>query len=91
MRSWQIGRGGPIPWPPRSPDLNPLNFSYCGHLKRLVYATPVPDEEILCARIVEGCDTIRHSPGIHQRIRDSMLRRVDACILANGGHFEHLI
>ena len=23
-----IGRGGPIPWPPRSPDLNPLDFFY---------------------------------------------------------------
>jgi hypothetical protein len=21
-----IGRGGPIAWPPRSPDLNPLDF-----------------------------------------------------------------
>ena len=21
-----IGRGGPVPWPPRSPDLNPLDF-----------------------------------------------------------------
>ena len=21
-----IGRGGPVPWPPRSPDLNPLGF-----------------------------------------------------------------
>ena len=65
MRSWQIGRGEPIPWPPRSPDLNPLDFYLWGHLKALVYATPVPDEEIHRARIVEGCDTIRHSPGIH--------------------------
>ena len=78
-------------WPPRSPDLNPLDFYLWGHLKALVYATPVPDEEFLRARIVEGCDTIRHSPGIYQLIRDSMRRRVDACILAKGGHFEHLI
>ena len=21
-----IGRGGPVPWPPRSPDLTPLDF-----------------------------------------------------------------
>ena len=21
-----IGRGGPVPWPPRLPDLNPLDF-----------------------------------------------------------------
>lgn len=23
-----IGRGGPVRWPPRSPDLNPLDFFY---------------------------------------------------------------
>jgi len=25
LDAW-IGRGGPIPWPPRSPDLSPLDF-----------------------------------------------------------------
>ncbi|KAJ4451131.1 hypothetical protein ANN_02571 [Periplaneta americana] len=32
-----IGRGGPIAWPPRSPDLNPLDFYLWGHLKSLVF------------------------------------------------------
>ncbi|KAJ4438679.1 hypothetical protein ANN_14626 [Periplaneta americana] len=40
-----IGRGGPIAWPPRSPDLNPLDFYLWGHLKSLVYSSPVPDLE----------------------------------------------
>ncbi|KAJ4451308.1 hypothetical protein ANN_02769 [Periplaneta americana] len=35
-----IGRGGPIAWPPRSPDLNPLDFYLWGHLKSLVYSFP---------------------------------------------------
>ena len=31
-----IGRGGPIPWPPRSPDLSPLDFfSFWGTLRTL--------------------------------------------------------
>ncbi|KAJ4449249.1 hypothetical protein ANN_00646 [Periplaneta americana] len=38
-----IGRCGPIAWPPRSPDLNPLDFYLWGHLKSLVYSCPVPD------------------------------------------------
>jgi len=25
-----IGRGGPIPWPPRSPDLSPIDFFLWG-------------------------------------------------------------
>jgi hypothetical protein len=30
-----IGRGGPIAWPRRSPDLNPPDFYLCGHLNPL--------------------------------------------------------
>ncbi|KAI5638961.1 hypothetical protein NE865_08413 [Phthorimaea operculella] len=32
-----IGRGGPVPWPPRSPDLTPLDFFLWGRVKDLVY------------------------------------------------------
>ncbi|GBL73687.1 hypothetical protein AVEN_230681-1 [Araneus ventricosus] len=32
-----IGRGGPVLWPPRSPDLTSLDFFLWGHLKELVY------------------------------------------------------
>jgi transposase len=32
-----IGRLGPIEWPPRSPDLNPLDFFLWGPLKSVVY------------------------------------------------------
>ncbi|GBM23804.1 hypothetical protein AVEN_91142-1 [Araneus ventricosus] len=28
-----IGRGGPVPWPPRSPDLSSLDYLLWGHLK----------------------------------------------------------
>ena len=91
FRDRWIGRGGPIPWPPRSPDLNPLDFYLWGHLKALVYRTPIQDVQSLRARIMAGCETIRNTPGIFQRIRDSIRRRVDACINADGGHFEHLL
>jgi hypothetical protein len=33
------GRGGPIAWPPGSPDLNRLDFYLWGHLKSLVYSS----------------------------------------------------
>ena len=32
-----IGRGGPITWPPRPPDLTPLGVFLWGHMKSLVY------------------------------------------------------
>ena len=36
-----MGRGGPIPWPARSPDLSPLDFWPWGYLKYTVYANAV--------------------------------------------------
>lgn len=86
-----IGRGGPQPWPPRSPDLNSLDFFLWGYLKGLVYTTPVNTVEELRNRIITSCDTIRNTPGIFQRVRDNMRRRAEACILAGGGHFQQFI
>ncbi|KAJ8867804.1 hypothetical protein PR048_031609 [Dryococelus australis] len=40
-----------------------------GHLKPLVYATPLDDEGHLRYPIVAGCETFGNFPGIHQRIR----------------------
>ena len=34
--SW-LGRGGPVAWPPRSPDLTPLDYYLWRHMKTLVY------------------------------------------------------
>ncbi|GFV09720.1 uncharacterized protein TNCV_2597751 [Trichonephila clavipes] len=37
----RVGRGKPVAWPPGSPDHNPLDLFFWGHLKSLVYETPV--------------------------------------------------
>ena len=86
-----IGRSGPIHWPARSPDLNPMDFYLWGHLKELVYETEVQRREELWPRIVDGCNKIRHIPGIFERVRGNLMRRAQACINANGGHFEQLL
>ena len=59
-----FGRGGPHLRPARSPDLNPLDFFLWSHLKSLVYTTAVENVEDLRNRIMQGCDTIRNTPGI---------------------------
>jgi hypothetical protein len=43
----RIGRGGPTPWSPRSPDFNPLDFYLWEHLKPRAYAAPDDNEETL--------------------------------------------
>lgn len=63
-----IGRGGPVAWPPRSPDLTPLDFFLWGHMKSLVYETPVDSEEQLVARILAAAQDVQNRPGIFERI-----------------------
>ncbi|KAJ4433589.1 hypothetical protein ANN_15899 [Periplaneta americana] len=80
-----IGSSGPIAWPPRSPDLNPLDFYLWGHLKSLVYSSLVPDLESLRNRIVACSEDIRNTPGVWDRVRRSMRHRCEVCIQAGGG------
>jgi hypothetical protein len=53
-----IGRGGPIPWPPRSPDITPLDFFLWGYVKDRVYATKVQNLVELKHRITAAVATI---------------------------------
>jgi hypothetical protein len=55
-----IGRGGPIAWPPRSPDLNILDFFLWGHLKSLVYLSQANNVKTLRNRIVAGFQTVHN-------------------------------
>ncbi|GFV99782.1 transposase-like protein [Trichonephila clavipes] len=42
-----IGRGGPVHWPPRSPDFSCLDYFFWGQMKSLLYETPVNSAEEL--------------------------------------------
>jgi hypothetical protein len=53
-----IGRGGPSPWPPPSPDLTPLDFFLWGHIKDVVYRTPPTTLFDLKERIMVACANI---------------------------------
>lgn len=86
-----IGRGGPISWPARSPDMTPLDFCIWGHIKSLLYATPVNTEEELVARIILAFDDIRERPQLFQRIRQSITHRYNLCIENGGRNFEQFL
>lgn len=85
-----IGREGPVPWPPRSPDLNPLDFFLWGYLKQLVYGTEVNDIEQLRQRIIAETNNIREQ-NVIALVRDSLIRRARLCIQVNGANFEQLL
>ena len=63
-----IGLGGPVAWPPRSPDFNPLDSHLRGHLKSIVHATLIENAEILRNRTEQGFRQIRETPGTMERV-----------------------
>jgi hypothetical protein len=75
-----IGRGGPTACLTRSPYLDPLDFHLWEHVKTLVYATPVDNEDALHHRIVDARQTVPNCHGIFEQMRSSMMRRVETCI-----------
>lgn len=75
-----IGRGGPVHWPARSPDLTPLDYFLWGHLKALVYETPVPNQQELLGRVMAASAYVQDIPGICHRVRRSLNNRVQLCI-----------
>lgn len=86
-----IGRGGPVEWPARSPDLNPLDYFLWGYCKSIVYATPIRNVMDLRVRILGAFEIIRNNHGIFRRVNESMYRRLEACMMANGAHFEQFL
>jgi hypothetical protein len=72
-----LGRGGPVSWPRRSPDLNPLDFFLWGHLKEIVYRDPPTGMEDLKAKFRAAEATI--DADMLQRVQASTPRRAVAC------------
>lgn len=86
-----IGRGGPVAWPARSPDLSPLDFFFWGRLKALMYETPIESPEELVARLSAAVGEVLEKPDVFANVRRSILRRCSACITSGGHNFEHLL
>lgn len=84
-----IGRRGAIEWPPRSPDLTPLDFFLWGHLKSKVYMTQPTSLEDLQQRIVNECRQI--TPQMLQNVRERFEQNLYYCMEVGGEHFQHLI
>lgn len=85
-----IGRGGPIRWPARSPDLTPMDFFYWPKLKSRVYNhIPITTVDELKRRIVEASNEI--TPLEIQNSVNEFYNRVGYCLAENGNIFEQLL
>ena len=81
-----IGRGAPISWPPRSPDITPLDFFLWGYVKDRVYATQVAKINQLRERIENVIATV--TPEMLQRTWIELDHRLDILRVTGGAHVE---
>ncbi|XP_018368776.1 PREDICTED: uncharacterized protein LOC108764871 [Trachymyrmex cornetzi] len=84
-----MGRYGPIRWPTRSPDLNPLDFFLWGYCKEKIYRQLPEDVEELNNKLHDAVWSIDND--VMERVQANLLRRMRACVTMDGEHFEHLL
>lgn len=75
-------------WPPRSPDLNPLDFFLWGYLKARVYITPPASIQDLENRIRAEIQTLKRQRGMIRRAVGDMENRAQRCLALNGAQVE---
>jgi hypothetical protein len=85
-----IGRGGPQPRPPRSPDLTPLHFCILGRMKNIVYQTKVQTREALLVRVIHAAALIKDCHEQLRRATRAVHKRATKCIEVEGEIFENL-
>ncbi len=85
-----IGRGGPIAWPARSPDITPLDFYLWGDIKTIVYEIQPETQDELRGKIVDTFNFIRENRNLNN-VQRSIPNRINLCIRENGNHFEQFL
>lgn len=81
-----IGTNADTRWPPRSPDLTPLDFAIWPYIKNIVYQTQPNSMADLRERIINAFGTI--TPEMLGNIRANILKRLNLCLLLDGNHIE---
>jgi hypothetical protein len=85
-----IGRGGPTAWPPRYPDLSPLDFYLWRHPKPLCLQLLLTMKRHFTITLWMSVRQSATTPASLWK-RRSMLRCVDVWAESHGGYFEHLL
>ena len=76
-------------WSPNSPDLNPVDYKIWGVMQEKVHKTKSRDIEELRERIINAWEEF------DQLVIDAAVgkwqTRLETCVKAEGGHFEHTL
>ena len=82
-----IGRAAPIAWPPRSPDLTPMDFFLWGFVKDQVFVPPLPANVVeFRTRITAAVAEV--TPEMLRSVWQETDYRWEVCRISNGSHTE---
>ncbi|GBO36066.1 hypothetical protein AVEN_187629-1 [Araneus ventricosus] len=73
-------------WPPRSPDITPLDFYLWGYVKQHVYSERINDINHLEQRITDVIHSV--TADVLTRVWQELDYRLDVCRATNGAHIE---
>ena len=83
-----IGRRGSIEFPPRSPDITPMDFFVWGVIKDSVYSRKPRSVEDLRQFVIDAFANLDHD--LCTKVCHSVVSRCRECIEAEGLQFEYL-
>ncbi|XP_050342348.1 uncharacterized protein LOC126768367 [Nymphalis io] len=84
-----ISKRGDINWPPRSPDLSPMDFFLWGYLKSKVFNNNPQSIEELKENIREEIQNI--SPNTCRAVMENVRSRLQECQIKQGTHLDDVI
>lgn len=84
-----ISKRGDINWPPRSPDLSPMDFFLWGYLKSMVFNNNPQSIEELKENIREEIQNI--SPNTCRAVMENFRSRLQECQTKQGAHLDDVI
>lgn len=76
-------------WPPRSPDLNMIDFFLWGVLQHRVHLQEYDSVQELMDSIVIEAEEI--PPDMLLRVQENLFKRLRKCVAEDGQLFEHLL
>ena len=76
-------------WPPCLPNLMPPDYFLRGYLKGRVYQNKPQTIDGLTANITKEIQTV--TADVLARTFKNMARRIQPCLGANGGYFQHVM
>ena len=84
-----LGRGSPVAWPLRSPDLISPDYFLWGFVKERVIAVEPTTPDDMKKRIRRAGTKIK--PQMLAEVRRFFHQQINKCLQVKGHHFEHLL